>query len=111
MADIAPSSSMRFAGATCVTAGADDFSFHRPVPVSEIALVEAYVYAAGRTSVEVHIRAWREDPRTGDTERTTGANFTFVALGEEGTPVQVPELTVETEEERELREDALEAET
>ncbi|WP_128477108.1 acyl-CoA thioesterase [Halorussus pelagicus] len=110
MDELGAMAAMRFAGETCVTAGVDDFSFHRPVPVGEIALVEAYVYSAGRTSVTVRIRAWREDPRTGETERTTGASFTFVALGEEGGPVSVPELTVETDEERELRDEALEAE-
>ena len=101
---------MRFAGETCVTAGVDDLSFHRSIPVGDTALVEAYVYAAGRTSVRVRLRAWREKPRTGETERTTGSSFTFVAIGEDGTPVEVPELTVETEEDERLRERALEAE-
>ncbi|WP_137284332.1 acyl-CoA thioesterase [Halorussus salinisoli] len=103
MDELGAMSAMRFAGETCVTAGVDDLSFHRPVPVGDIALIEAYVYAAGKTSVEVHLRAWRENPRTGETERTTGSSFTFVAIDEEGNPVQVPELTVETDEERELR--------
>ncbi|WP_135853536.1 acyl-CoA thioesterase [Halorussus salinus] len=111
MDELGAMSAMRFAGETCVTAGVEDISFHRPVPVGDIALVEAYVYDAGTTSVTVRIRAQREDPRTGDTERTTGSSFTFVALGEEGTPVPVPELTVETDEERDLREAAREAET
>ncbi|WP_276299275.1 acyl-CoA thioesterase [Halorussus lipolyticus] len=111
MDELGAMSAMRFAGETCVTAGVDDFSFHRPVPVGEIALIEAYVYDAGRTSVTVRLRAWREDPRTGETERTTGSSFTFVALGEEGAPVAVPELTVETDEERELQEKARNAES
>ena len=101
---------MRFAGETCVTAGVDDLSFHRPIPVGDTALVEAYVYAAGRTSVRVRLRASRENPRTGETERTTESSFTFVALGEDG-PLEVPELTVETDEDERLRERALEAES
>jgi acyl-CoA hydrolase len=111
MDELGAMSAMRFAGETCVTAGVDDLSFHRPVPVGEIALIETYVYEAGRTSVTVRLRAWREDPGTGETERTTGSSFTFVALGEDGNPVAVPELTVETDEERDLREDAREAES
>jgi len=111
MDELGAMSAMRFAGETCVTAGVDDLSFHRPVPVGEIALIEGYVYEAGRTSVRVRLRAWREDPRTGETERTTGSSFTFVALGEDGNPVAVPELTVETDEERDLREAAREAES
>jgi acyl-CoA hydrolase len=111
MDELGAMSAMRFAGETCVTAGVDDLSFHRSVPVGEIALIEGYVYEAGETSVTVRLRAWREDPRTGETERTTGSSFTFVALGEDGKPVAVPELTVETDEERGLREDAREAES
>jgi acyl-CoA hydrolase len=111
MDELGAMSAMRFAGETCVTAGVDDLSFHRPVPVGDTALIEAYVYDAGETSVTVRLRAWREDPRTGDTERTTGSSFTFVALGEEGKPIPVPELTVETDEGRELRERARNAES
>lgn len=109
--EIGAMSAMRFAGETCVTAGVDDLSFHRPIPEGDTALVEAYVYAAGKTSIRVRLRAWREDPRTGETERTTGSCFTFVAIGEDGSPVEVPELTTETEEDERLREKALDAES
>lgn len=111
MDELGAMSAMRFAGETCVTAGVDDLSFHRPVPVGDIALVDAYVYSAGKTSVKVRLQAWREDPRTGETERTTGSCFTFVAIDEDGKPVAVPELTVETGEEERLREEAMEAES
>jgi len=103
-------SAMRFAGETCVTARVDDLSFLRSIPVGDVALVDAYVFSAGRTSVRVRVQAWREDPRTGETEHTTGSCFTFVAVDEDGTPTEVPELTVETDEEEQLREDALAAE-
>ncbi|MFC4550342.1 MULTISPECIES: acyl-CoA thioesterase [Halorussus] len=111
MDELGAMSAMRFAGETCVTAGVSDTSFHRPVPVGDVALVDAYVYRAGKTSATVRLRAWREDPRTGETERTTGSSFTFVAVDEDGAPVSVPELAVETDEERRLREEALEAES
>jgi acyl-CoA hydrolase len=71
-----------------------------------VALVEAYVYDSGRTSVHVRVRVSREDPHTGATERTTDAHMIFVALSE-GEPTEVPELGIETEEEATLREDAL----
>ena len=110
MDELGAMSAMRFSGETCVTAGVDDLSFHRPIPVGDTALVDAYVYDAGKTSVKVRLRAWREDPRTGDTERTTGSSFTFVAVEEDGTPVGVPDLTVESDEERRLQQEALDAE-
>ncbi|MFT4931267.1 MAG: acyl-CoA hydrolase [Natronomonas sp.] len=103
MDEVGAMSAMRFAGETCVTASIDELSFDRPIPLGDVALVEAYVYDAGETSVRVRVRASREDPRTGEVERTTASCFTFVAVDEDGRPVSVPDLTVESETERELQ--------
>ncbi len=103
MDEIGAMSAMRFAGETCVTASIDELNFELPIPLGDVALVEAYVYDAGETSVRVRIRASREDPRTGEAERTTASCFTFVAVDEDGRPVPVPDLSIETAEERELR--------
>jgi acyl-CoA hydrolase len=101
-------SAMRYAGEACVTAAMDGLEFNRPIPVGDTALVEAYVYDAGRTSVDVRVRASRENPHTGETQRTTDAHFVFVAI-RDGKPTPVPEeLTVETEEGERLRAEAQE---
>ncbi|MFU8867968.1 acyl-CoA thioesterase [Natronococcus sp.] len=105
--EIGAMSAMRFAGETCVTARVNELDFERPIRIGDIALVEAYVYDAGRSSVHVALRAWREEPRTGETEKTTESSFTFVAIDEDGKPQPVPELTVDSEEGRRLRERAL----
>ncbi|MFB6121510.1 MAG: acyl-CoA thioesterase [Halobacteriaceae archaeon] len=97
---------IRFAGKPCVTASVDGLDFHHPVPVGQILVVEAYVYDTGRTSMSVHLRADRENPRTGERERTTESDFVFVAVGEDGKPTPVPDLTVETDEGEALRADA-----
>jgi acyl-CoA hydrolase len=100
-------SAMRFAGEACVTASVHSLEFRRPVPVGDTVLVESYVYDAGRTSVKVHLKAFREDPHTGDTEQTTESDFVFVAVDEDGTPTPVPDLAVDSERGRELRDEAL----
>jgi acyl-CoA hydrolase len=105
--EIGAMSAMRFAGEACVTARMDGLNFRRPIPVGDIALTEAYVYDAGRTSVKVRVRAERENPITGETELTTEGHFVFVAVID-GEPTSVPELAVETDAERELRDIALE---
>jgi acyl-CoA hydrolase len=110
MDEVGALAAMRFSGESCVTAGVTDLDFERPVPIGETVRIEGYVYDAGRTSARVRIRAWREDPRTGETALTTQAAFTFVAIGEDGSPVSVPEVTVETDEERRLRAEARDAE-
>ncbi len=105
--EVSAMSAMRFAGETCVTARVNELDFKRPIQIGDIALVEAYVYDAGRTSVHVALQAWREEPRTGETERTTESSFTFVAIDEQNKPKPVPELTIETERGQELRKRAI----
>lgn len=110
MDEVGAMAAMRLAGESCVTAGVTELDFQRPVPIGEIARIEAYVYDTGRTSARVRLRAWREDPRSGESNLTTEAAFTFVAVGENGTPTSVPDLAVESDEERRLREAALDSE-
>ncbi|RQH01328.1 acyl-CoA thioesterase [Natrarchaeobius oligotrophus] len=107
--EVSAMSAMRFAGQTCVTARVNELNFERPIGIGDTALIESYVYDAGRTSVDVALRAWREEPRTGETEKTTESSFTFVAIDGEGRPQPVPKLTVESEEGERLRARALEA--
>ncbi|QCC58939.1 acyl-CoA thioesterase [Natrinema thermotolerans] len=101
--EVSAMSAMRFAGETCVTARVNELDFERPIQIGDTALVEAYVYDAGRTSVHVALRAWREEPRSGETEKTTESTFTFVAIDENGEKVPVPDITVETEKGERLR--------
>ena len=100
-------SAMRFAGENCVTASVDRLDFERPVPTGDVVVVESYVFDAGRTSARVRITAHRENPRTGEREQTTDSTFVYVAIGEDGRPVEVPDLAVESERCRELRDAAL----
>lgn len=101
--EVSAMSAMRFAGETCVTARVNELDFERPIQIGDTALVEAYVYDAGRTSVHVALRAWREEPRTGESEKTTESTFTFVAIDEDGEKVPVPDLSIESEEGQRLR--------
>ncbi|PSQ12853.1 acyl-CoA thioesterase [Halobacteriales archaeon QS_5_70_15] len=101
---------MRFAGHACVTAHINRLDFRRPIQVGDTALVEAYVYRAGRTSVSVRLQAYREDLRTGERKPTAESYFVYVAIDEDGDATPVPELTVETDRDERLRETALEGE-
>ena len=109
MDEIGAMSAMRFAGETCVTARVESLDFRRPIPRGDIAVVESWVYDVGRTSVRVRIRVDREEPRTGECERTSDSTFTFVAVDTAGNPHEVPELVVESDRDRDLREDGLAA--
>ena len=107
MDEAAAMSAMRFARESCVTARMDQVNFKRPIPVGDIALVEAYVYDAGRTSVRLRVEVDREDPRTAERQLTTESYMVFVAIDDSGEPIPVPEVSVETEEGEQLREEAL----
>ncbi len=107
MDEIGAMSAMRLAGETCVTANVDQMDFQRPIPVGDTTVIQSYVYDTGRTSVKVKLRAFREEPRTGEREQTTESYFVFVAVDDEGKPTEVPNLEVETERGEELREAAL----
>jgi len=110
MDEVGAMSAMRLAGTSCVTASVDRLSFERPVPTGDTVVIQSYVYDAGETSAKVRLKAFRENPRTGERERTTESYFVFVAVDEDGRPTGVPELTVEGERCRELRQAALDNE-
>jgi acyl-CoA hydrolase len=98
---------MRFSGESCVTARINRLDFSRPIEVGDTALIEAYVYRTGRTSMDVHLQTYRENLRTGEREPTTESYFVYVAIDDEGRPTDVPELAVGTDRGERLRDAAL----
>jgi acyl-CoA hydrolase len=88
-----------------VTAAIDRMTFRHPVHVGELLTCRASVNAVWRTSMEVGVRVEAENPRTGDVRHTSTAYLTMVAVGDDGSPTEVPPLTAETpDEERRMRE-------
>ena len=51
--------------------------------------------------MEVYIDVWLEDRQSGQRSKANEAIFTFVAVDENGHPVDVPEIQPETELEKE----------
>lgn len=89
-----------------VTASMDDIHFHASIKVGHIAVVRAQVNAVFRSSLEVGVEVFSEDPLTGDRNHTTTAYLTFVALDAHGRPAPMPPLVCETDEERAREADA-----
>lgn len=92
-------SAQRFSRSTVVTAAMDDLVFKVPIKRGDVAVLQAQVNWAGRTSMEVGVRVEGENPLTGERVHTATAYFTFVCLDPEGRPRPVPELTPETHDE------------
>lgn len=91
---------MRHAQRPAVTIAIDSMTFHSPVRVGEVVSLRASLNWVGHTSMEVGVRVVAENPLTGECTHTNSAYLVFVAIGDDGRPVQVPALIVETDEER-----------
>ncbi len=64
----------------------DDIDFLHPVKVGEIAILRAQVEYVGTSSLEVGVRVWAENVRTGRRAVTLNAHLVFVAMDEHGRP-------------------------
>ena len=69
----------------------DDIDFLQPVKVGEIAILRAQVEHVGTSSLEVGVRVWAENVKTGRRAVTLNAHLVFVAMDEEGRPRPVRE--------------------
>ena len=93
----------RFANERVVTASLDHVDFISPIDLGEIAVLEAYVFDTGRTSMDVWVEVHAENPRVDERRRTTSSVLSFVAIDGSGEPIPVPELVCEETAEKELR--------
>lgn len=98
--------SMRHSGGLTVTAAVDELTFEVPLRIGDIAVIEARVNAAFRSSMEVEVEVWAERPDATARARCVVARFTFVAIDAEGGARPVPPLAAETDEERRRAQEA-----
>ena len=97
---------MRHCRRRVVTARIDEMSFLHPVYVGDLVTLRASMNGVGRTSMEVGVRVEAENMRTGEVTHTATANLVYVALDDDGRPVEVPRLIPETDEDRRSMEES-----
>jgi acyl-CoA hydrolase len=90
----------RHSNKAVATIAVDSLDFRHPVRMGSIVILKAKLAWVGRTSMEVMVKAYAEDPKTGEVILTNKAYLTFVALDDQGNPTPVPRLTPQTEEEQ-----------
>ncbi|GAB2762759.1 acyl-CoA thioesterase [Salinimicrobium soli] len=83
-----------------VTASVNHVAFNKAVPLGSVVTVEAAVSRAFKTSMEIYIDVWVEDRESGHRSKANEAIYTFVAVDETGTPVQIPPLEPKTDLEK-----------
>ena len=84
----------------CVTASVDYMTFLHPVHIGELVILRSSVNRVFTTSMEVGVKVWVENLKTGETRHTSSAYLTFVGINAAGQPVRVPPVVPETDEEK-----------
>ncbi|MEQ9427020.1 MAG: acyl-CoA thioesterase [Cyclobacteriaceae bacterium] len=90
-----------------VTASVDNVSFSKAIPLGSVVTLKAQVTRSFNSSMEVYIDVVAEDIPKGEKIYSNTAFFTFVAVDGSGTPIDVPEVTPETDQEKEHYKGAL----
>jgi acyl-CoA hydrolase len=97
----------RHSGKIVVTASVNHVAFKHPVPLGSIVTVEAKVSRAFKSSMEVYIDVWVDNKTSKESIKVNEAIYTFVAVDNTGSPVVIPQLVPETDEEIKRFEGAL----
>jgi len=100
-------SASKHAQAQVVTASVDNVSFQHPIKLGSVITIEAKVSRAFKTSMEVHLVVYAQTLRHGKRIKSNEAFYTFVALDENGTPMDVASAIPENDDEQKLYESAL----
>lgn len=90
-----------------VTASVNHVAFNKSVPVGSVVIIEAKVSRAFKTSMEIYVDVWIEDRQSAHKTKVNEGIYTFVAVDETGKPVIIPQITPETELEKQRFEGAL----
>lgn len=98
--DIAAAScAIRHCRSQVVTASIDAMHFLAPVRLGWIVTLRAAVNYTARTSCEVGVKVTAENPMTGEKFHTASAYLTMVGVDKGGSPIEIPQVAMETEEE------------
>lgn len=100
-------SAQKHANRVVVTASVDNISFNHPIQLGNVVTLKAKVTRAFNSSMEVRIDVEAEDIPAGKKSVSNSAYFTFVAVDQNGRPIDVPEIEPESEDEKELYAGAL----
>lgn len=106
--DVAALSAMKHSRRSVVTASTDSVDFLYPVMVDNEVSLEAFVTWTHNTSMEVFVKIVAEDLHTGVRTVCATSFLTFVAIGDDGKPTEVPKVIPQSQEEMFLHQGATE---
>jgi len=97
----------RHARTHVVTASMDHIDFIQPVRLGDLVTLKSSVNRAFTHSMEVGVKVWAENTRTGAVAHVASAYLVFVAVDEHGRMQTIPQLKPETPDEMRRYEDAM----
>ena len=75
---------VRHSRCTIVTASVDQMTFLHPVHLGDLVMLKSQVNRVFHTSMEVGVKVWVENLKTGDLRHTSSAYLTFVGVNQQG---------------------------
>ena len=96
----------RHSNKVVATVALDSLDFRHPIRLGEMVTLKATLTWVGRTSMEVSVKVYAENMKTGSTILTNKAFITFVAIDDDGTPTELPPLILQTKEEKRINKEA-----
>jgi acyl-CoA thioesterase YciA len=85
----------RIARGRSATIAVDGIVFLKPVHVGDEVTLYADLVSTGRSSMKIHVEAWRRSRDGDESVKVTDATFTFVALDMAGRPRPIPRAVTE----------------
>jgi len=90
---------IRHCGALVTTAAIDNLQFQAPAYQGDMVVLKGWVTYVGRTSMEIRVDTYRE-ALDGHREMINRAYIDMVCIGEDGKPMEVPDICIETAEQQ-----------
>ena len=90
----------RYTRHNCVTAAVDRINFLAPAYIGNILIAKASLNYVGAKSMEIGVKMFAENLKTGDQKHVASAYLTYVALDNTGKPIIIPQYTPNTPEEK-----------
>jgi acyl-CoA hydrolase len=90
-------------GYPCATVYVGGIRFHKPIQIGNVVEVHAQLIYTGRTSMHIAVDVRSGDPKARQFVPTTHCVIVFVALDENGVPLEVPEWVPQADDDKSLK--------
>ncbi len=83
-----------------VTASMEGLDFLAPIPLGSLVILQGKLNYVGRSSMEVSVEVYSENPLSGKRVQTSTAILCYVAVDKQGKPLPVPRLLLTGDQEK-----------